>query len=106
MPLNIMWFTAILFTIIVAVLYHTLRHLDTNNTCFFVSHIVIIAYIVLVFVALGWFTKRWMVKKEAGSGRNCSAARGVSFVNVPGLPQTKLGAGALVFILVGCFGKD
>ena len=47
-----------------------------------------------------------MKREEAGPGRGCTAAQDVSFVNVPGLPQSKIGAGVLVMILVACFGKD
>jgi len=66
-PLNIAWFTTMFFTIIVAVLDCILGHTDAKN-CFSVSHIIVIACIVLVLVVLGGFSKWWMVKDEAGSG--------------------------------------
>ena len=95
-----------IFTIVVAVLDHVLAHKDPKNVYFSVAHIVVTSYIGIALVVLGVSTKLWMVKKEeAGVGRNCQAGRHVSFMDVPGLLQSKIGAAISVVILITCFGK-
>lgn len=107
MPLNIAWLAVLFLTIIVAVFEHFFGHQDHDaRSCLSASHITVIVYVGLVAVFMGWFTKRWMVKKEAGAGRGCRGAQDVLFVDVPGLLQSKMGAGALVMILIACFAKD
>jgi len=76
---------------------------NTNN-CLSFPHLPVVAYIALVYLCIGWFSKRWLVQKEqTGVGMGCHAAENLSYWEVPGLVQSKIGGVVLVIVQVICF---
>jgi hypothetical protein len=93
-------------TLVVALSDKKLSDRNTND-CLSFPHLAVAAYVALVYLFIGWFSKRWLVQKEqAGAEIGCRAAENVSYWEVPGLVQSKIGGVALAIMQVICFGRD